>query len=55
MLHKGQTTHFDTGPFTAVNYRNSLSSTVTVREEIEANSFAAALLMPEKFVHQILV
>ncbi|QMV42666.1 ImmA/IrrE family metallo-endopeptidase [Cohnella cholangitidis] len=49
LLHKGETTHFDRGAF-RVNYRNSLSSTATNKEEIEANTFAAAILMPEHFI-----
>jgi Zn-dependent peptidase ImmA (M78 family) len=49
LLHEGDTTHFDRGAF-KVNFRNSLSSMATNREEIEANAFAAALLMPEHFI-----
>ncbi|MFD6073738.1 ImmA/IrrE family metallo-endopeptidase, partial [Amycolatopsis lurida] len=33
-----------------INRRNELSSAATDTEEIEANSFAAALLMPKKWV-----
>jgi Zn-dependent peptidase ImmA (M78 family) len=33
-----------------VNFRDRTSSTATDREEIEANAFAAALLMPESMV-----
>ncbi|WP_049760801.1 MULTISPECIES: ImmA/IrrE family metallo-endopeptidase [Frankia] len=33
-----------------VNFRDGLSSMATDQEEIEANSFAAALLMPTKWV-----
>lgn len=51
LLHKGEATHFDRGGF-RVNYRNSLSSTASNKEEIEANAFAAALLMPEEFLIQ---
>lgn len=32
-------------------YRNSESSTGEIKQEREANAFAAALLMPEKFIH----
>src|SRR5690606_34680315 len=35
---------------TRVNLRDGLSSTATDREEIEANAFAAALLMPVHWV-----
>ncbi|MCP2245744.1 protein of unknown function (DUF955) [Lentzea aerocolonigenes] len=34
-----------------VNKRNDLSSTATDREEIDANAFAAALLMPSSLVN----
>ncbi|MFD2420396.1 ImmA/IrrE family metallo-endopeptidase [Amycolatopsis pigmentata] len=33
-----------------VNFRDNTSSTATNREEIEANAFAAALLMPEPMI-----
>jgi Zn-dependent peptidase ImmA (M78 family) len=35
-----------------VNYRDRTSSMATDREEIEANAFAAALLMPERMVRE---
>jgi Zn-dependent peptidase ImmA (M78 family) len=33
-----------------VNFRDPIASLATDREEIEANAFAAALLMPERLV-----
>jgi Zn-dependent peptidase ImmA (M78 family) len=33
-----------------VNYRDARSSLATDREEIEANAFGAALLMPEEWI-----
>lgn len=45
LLHKGQEVHVDRTY--RVNLRNDLSSQAVSREEIEANAFAAALLMPE--------
>ncbi|MGW1786468.1 ImmA/IrrE family metallo-endopeptidase [Streptomyces sp. NPDC002143] len=54
-LHRGRPLILDTD--TRVNYRNTVSSMATDREEIEANRFAAALLAPETLVrdavHQI--
>jgi Zn-dependent peptidase ImmA (M78 family) len=50
LLHKGETNHFDRAGVFRVNYRNSVSSTATNNEEIEANTFAAAILMPEHFI-----
>ncbi|MBH5336116.1 ImmA/IrrE family metallo-endopeptidase [Streptomyces pactum] len=47
-LHPGRPLILDTG--TRVNYRNTVSSMATDREEIEANRFAAALLAPETMV-----
>jgi Zn-dependent peptidase ImmA (M78 family) len=35
-----------------VHFRNESSSTGEVRKEREANSFAAAILMPEKFIEE---
>ncbi|MEC3978137.1 ImmA/IrrE family metallo-endopeptidase [Amycolatopsis sp. H20-H5] len=37
-----------------INKRDDLSSAATDREEIDANAFAAALLMPQSFVHAAL-
>ncbi|MGH3784352.1 MAG: ImmA/IrrE family metallo-endopeptidase [Pseudonocardiaceae bacterium] len=47
-LHKG-TVYLDGRA--RVNFRDGLSSMATNREEIEANAFAAALLMPNNWVH----
>jgi Zn-dependent peptidase ImmA (M78 family) len=44
VLHEGTRIHFDED--FRVNYRNALSSEATNLDEIEANRFAAALLMP---------
>ncbi|BBI34953.1 ImmA/IrrE family metallo-endopeptidase [Cohnella abietis] len=54
LLHKGETNHFDRAGTFKVNYRNSVSSTATSKEEIEANTFAAAILMPEHFLVPII-
>lgn len=48
ILHKGDPVHIDRG--FRVNFRDSKSSMAIDFEEIEANAFAAALLMPEKKV-----
>ncbi|MGC1782116.1 MAG: ImmA/IrrE family metallo-endopeptidase [Acidobacteriaceae bacterium] len=53
LLHKGTKVHFDED--FRVNYRNALSSEATNRDEIEANSFAAELLMPESFLRKDLL
>lgn len=50
LLHKGTQVHFDED--FRINYRNAISSDATEREEIEANGFAAALLMPEQFLRK---
>lgn len=47
VLHESGT-YIDKGTF--VNFRDAESGTGTRSEEIEANRFAAALLMPEKWV-----
>ncbi|WP_405845731.1 ImmA/IrrE family metallo-endopeptidase [Streptomyces sp. NBC_01518] len=47
-IHRGRPLILDTD--TRVNYRNTVSSMATDREEIEANRFAAALLAPEALV-----
>lgn len=47
-LHKGRALIMDSD--VRVNLRDSVSSLATDREEIEANRFAAALLMPEHMV-----
>lgn len=50
LMHKGETTHFDRVGAFRINYRNGVSSTATSKDEIEANAFAAAILMPEHFI-----
>ncbi|WP_331733904.1 ImmA/IrrE family metallo-endopeptidase (plasmid) [Streptomyces sp. NBC_00080] len=49
-MHRGRPLILDTD--TRVNYRNTVSSMATDREEIEANRFAAALLAPEVLVRE---
>jgi Zn-dependent peptidase ImmA (M78 family) len=44
LLHKGQTVHVDSG--FRLNFRDPRSATAEEVEEIEANAFAANLLMP---------
>jgi Zn-dependent peptidase ImmA (M78 family) len=53
LLHKGTQVHFDED--FRVNYRNAVSSEATNIGEIEANRFAAALLMPEDFLRRDLL
>lgn len=48
LLHRGTKVHFDED--FRINYRNAASSEATKLDEIEANAFAAALLMPEAFL-----
>jgi len=47
-LHPGRALILDTS--VRVNFRDRMSSLATDREEIEANRFAAALLMPQELV-----
>jgi Zn-dependent peptidase ImmA (M78 family) len=47
-LHKGRALIMDTD--VRVNFRDGTSSLATDREEIEANRFAAAMLMPDPMV-----
>jgi Zn-dependent peptidase ImmA (M78 family) len=49
-LHPGRALILDTS--VRINFRDRLSSLATDREEIEANRFAAALLMPQELVVQ---
>jgi Zn-dependent peptidase ImmA (M78 family) len=49
LLHHGQKVHYDKDY--RVSLRSDLSSAGTDIEEIEANFFAASLLMPERFLH----
>jgi Zn-dependent peptidase ImmA (M78 family) len=51
-LHPGRVVILDRP--VRINRRDSLSSMATDREEIEANDFAANLLMPEEAVHTYL-
>ena len=48
LLHEGEELHVDTN--FRVNLRSSASSKADDVNEIEANAFAAALLMPEEFL-----
>ncbi|HEU5402572.1 MAG TPA: ImmA/IrrE family metallo-endopeptidase [Terriglobales bacterium] len=48
LLHKGTKLHFDED--FRINYRDATSSDATKREEVEANGFAAALLMPQRIL-----
>lgn len=52
ILHRGNLVHVNKGY--RVNFRNDNSSKAIDFEEIEANTFAAALLMPEKEVKKII-
>jgi len=52
ILHKGEAIHIDRG--FRVNYRDANSSLAIDLEEVEANAFAAALLMPEKKIKEVL-
>lgn len=49
LLHEGIVHHVDHGY--RVNFRSELSSSATNVEEIEANFFAASVLMPREFLH----
>ena len=51
MLHKRAQRHFDEDFL--VDFRNAKSSEATQQNEIAANRFAAALLMPRKFLEKI--
>jgi Zn-dependent peptidase ImmA (M78 family) len=53
LFHKGTQIHFDDD--FQVKYRNAVSSEATNVDEIEANRFAAALLMPEEFLRRDLL
>lgn len=50
LLHAGQEVRVDTD--FRINFRDSTSSTAVNVEEIEANAFAASLLMPQQFLQQ---
>lgn len=49
-LHKGEDVHVDRAQAFQVNFRDSNSSVALYPEEIEANFFAAELLMPAEFL-----
>ena len=51
LLHEGLLSHVDKD--FRVNYRDDESSLATNIEEIEANTFAASLLMPEPFLQAL--
>lgn len=51
LLHEGIIHHVDHGY--RVNFRSDLSSSATNVEEIEANFFAASLLMPKHFLQAL--
>jgi Zn-dependent peptidase ImmA (M78 family) len=53
LLHEGTKVHFDED--FRVNYRNAASSEAIDTDEIEANRFAAALLMPQDFLRKDLL
>jgi Zn-dependent peptidase ImmA (M78 family) len=53
ILHKRTERHFDED--FRIDYRNTVSSEATQRSEIEANGFAAALLMPGNFLRKDLL
>lgn len=50
LLHAGEPLHIDRD--FRVNFRSPASTTATHVEEIEANTFAAALLMPSRMLRQ---
>ena len=51
MLHEGRPLIVDHAVRARMNFRDQRSSLATDREEIEANRFAAALLMRPDFIH----
>jgi Zn-dependent peptidase ImmA (M78 family) len=53
VLHKRTQRHFDED--FRIDYRNAVSSKATQQSEIEANRFAAVLLMPENFLRRDLL
>ncbi len=54
VLHTGHPVHYDRAPF-RINLRNAVSSEARDPEEIEANRFAAELLMPEAMLKRDLL
>ena len=54
LLHKGEDIHIDEKPLSKllISRRDDISSLAIDDREIEANQFAAELLMPEEFIHQ---
>jgi len=53
IIHRYSTPHAD-GRY-LVRFRNAKSARGSVREEIEANQFAAELLMPERYVRRLAI
>ena len=53
LIHRYSTPHAD-GRY-QVRFRDEKSATGSVREEIEANQFAAELLMPERYVRRLAI
>lgn len=51
LLHEGRPLIVDQSVM--INKRDGVSSQATDREEIEANQFAAGLLMPERWIHDV--
>lgn len=52
LLHKGEDVHVDRTQAFQVNFRNSKSAVALYPDEIEANFFAAELLMPANLIAQ---
>lgn len=52
LLHKGEEIHVDRTQSFQVNFRDSKSAVALYPDEIEANFFAAELLMPTEFITQ---
>lgn len=50
ILHATENFHIDDKKLSPIMYRNSISSSGTEELEVEANQFAAELLMPEEFL-----
>jgi Zn-dependent peptidase ImmA (M78 family) len=50
LLHSGEQVHVDKQ--FRLNFRSAVSATAQDVEEIEANAFAASILMPERFVRR---
>lgn len=50
LLHKGEEYHLDRAPSFRINFRDTVSSAAVDENEMEANLFAAELLMPADFL-----